>query len=113
MIYLHDSEIISHGNLRSSNCLIDSRWVLQITDFGLHEFKAGQEDLEMQIKNLRRSMWKAPELLRDPAPPTRGTQKGDVYSFGIVLYEIIGRRGPWGRLNLEPAGKLSFSINLK
>jgi len=39
LIYLHDSEIVSHGNFRSSNCLVDSRWVLQITDFGLHEFK--------------------------------------------------------------------------
>ena len=26
----------------------------------------------------------------------RGSQKGDVYAFGIVLYEIQGRRGPYG-----------------
>lgn len=44
LIYLHDSDIISHGNLRSSNCLVDSRWVCQLTGFGLHEFKSGQEE---------------------------------------------------------------------
>lgn len=43
MIYLHDSVIISHGNLKPSNCLVDSRWVLQITDYGLSEFRSGQD----------------------------------------------------------------------
>ncbi|XP_046403993.1 guanylate cyclase 32E isoform X2 [Ischnura elegans] len=95
MIYLHDSEIISHGNLRSSNCLVDSRWVLQISDFGLHELKAGQDEPD-SVKAMRRLLWRAPELLRDANAPARGSQKGDVYSLGIVVYEIIGRSGPWG-----------------
>ncbi|KAK3913296.1 Guanylate cyclase 32E [Frankliniella fusca] len=141
MIYLHDSDIVSHGNLRSSNCLVDSRWVLQISDFGLHEFKAGQVEPDGARRELRRCLWRAPELLRAgsglgaapgagpgaglcpgghhhhaaPAPPGsgwgpgvhappschgRGTQKGDVYSFGILLYEVLGRAGPWGRVAL-------------
>ncbi|XP_049826749.1 guanylate cyclase 32E isoform X1 [Aethina tumida] len=103
LIYIHDSEIISHGNLRSSNCLIDNRWVLQISDFGLHEFKQGNDSSEYSEKILRRSLWKAPELLRDPNHLPRGTQKGDVYSFGIILYEIIGRNGPWGKIIMSPS----------
>ncbi|XP_046651148.1 guanylate cyclase 32E-like isoform X2 [Daphnia pulicaria] len=98
MIFLHDSEIVSHGNLKSSNCLVDSRWVLQITDFGLQELKASSHEARMKMQCSKRLLWKAPELLRNHNPPLRGTQKGDVFSFGIILYEIIGRKGPWGDL---------------
>lgn len=35
MAFLHSSEIRTHGNLKSSNCVVDSRFVLKITDFGL------------------------------------------------------------------------------
>ncbi|XP_022249345.1 guanylate cyclase 32E-like [Limulus polyphemus] len=97
MIYLHESDIISHGNLKSSNCLVDTRWVLQITDFGLHEFRGGQEMTTKQTRRYQKGLlWRAPELLRMLNPPARGTQKGDVYSFGIILFEIVGRTGPWG-----------------
>ncbi|GAB1599922.1 atrial natriuretic peptide receptor 1-like [Argonauta hians] len=37
MEYLHDSAIKSHGRLTSSNCVIDSRFVLKIADYGLGE----------------------------------------------------------------------------
>lgn len=100
MIYLHDSSIVSHGNLKSSNCLVDSRWVLQISDYGLHEFKVGQEvNAHSEEKRLRDLLWRSPELMRMEHPPARGTQKGDVYSFAIILFEIIGRKGPWGQLD--------------
>lgn len=35
MAYLHSSDIRSHGNVKSSNCVVDSRFVLKVTDFGL------------------------------------------------------------------------------
>lgn len=47
---------------------------------------------------MTRSLWRAPEILRNPEELSRGTQKGDVYSFGIVLYEVVGRKGPWGEI---------------
>ena len=43
MTFLHDSVLRSHGRLKSSNCVVDSRWVLKVTDFGLCEFKAGSD----------------------------------------------------------------------
>lgn len=39
MAYLHSSEMHVHGNLKSSNCVVDSRFVLKITDFGLHSVR--------------------------------------------------------------------------
>lgn len=41
-------------------------------------------------------MWRAPELMRTLQSTSRGSQKGDVYAFGIILFEILGREGPWG-----------------
>ena len=96
--YLHHSEIKFHGNLKSSNCLITSRWVLKITDFGLHNFrlKAASASLRenMRHTHFRNQLWRAPELLRDGN--MIGNQKTDVYALGIILHEIIGRHGPFG-----------------
>jgi guanylate cyclase, other len=54
-----------------------------------------------EAQELYNSLYRSPELLRDPNAPLRGSQRGDVYSFGIVLYETINRRGPWGDTKLS------------
>ena len=40
MGHLHCTDIKSHGSLKSSNCLVDSRWVLKIADYGLPTFRS-------------------------------------------------------------------------
>lgn len=62
MIFLHDSPMRFHGNLKSSNCLVDSRWVVKVADFGLHELKRGADDAagstllqQLQLHHLHRA----------------------------------------------------------
>lgn len=52
----------------------------------------------------------APELLRLEAPPAQGTQKGDVYSFGIILQEVALRRGVF-YLDSDPLSPKGESAN--
>ena len=54
MIYVQKSDLNCHGNLTSSNCVITSRWVLQITDYGLHELRqSAEEDSVGEHENYR------------------------------------------------------------
>jgi atrial natriuretic peptide receptor A len=53
-------------------------------------------------------LWVAPELIPSTVVPgTPATQKGDVYSFAIILEEIVVRGGPFeaARQFLEPQGE--------
>nr|XP_018671934.1 atrial natriuretic peptide receptor 1-like isoform X1 [Ciona intestinalis] len=92
MTYLHRSFFQCHGNLKSSNCLIDSRFVVKLTDFGLSKFRDGSRtDSKTGFKYYENKLWTAPELLR--LQTSHGTQKGDVYSFAIIVQEIMYRKG--------------------
>uniref|UniRef100_A0A914WK42 Guanylate cyclase n=1 Tax=Plectus sambesii TaxID=2011161 RepID=A0A914WK42_9BILA len=96
MFFLHNSDVRSHGKLKSSNCVVDSRFVLKVTDFGLQKLHAMEETSAEEIGThafYKKKLWTAPELLRDPQEHSIGTQKGDVYSFAIILHEMVYRKG--------------------
>lgn len=54
MIFLHDSELHTHGNLKSSNCVVNSRWTLQVTDCGLYELRSFADEDNEYLKYRRK-----------------------------------------------------------
>jgi len=47
-------------------------------------------------------LWTAPEILRMTERPINGTQKGDVYSFAIIVQEITFRAQPYFCNDADP-----------
>uniref|UniRef100_A0A8B9SA96 Guanylate cyclase n=1 Tax=Apteryx owenii TaxID=8824 RepID=A0A8B9SA96_APTOW len=94
MAFLHNSIIGHHGSLKSSNCVVDSRFVLKITDYGLASFRSSCDSEDTHALYAKK-LWTAPELLQKGQLPPQGMQKADVYSFGIIVQEIALRNGPF------------------
>ncbi|KAL7071368.1 hypothetical protein ACQ4LE_009104 [Meloidogyne hapla] len=93
LIALHQSSMGAHGMLSSENCLINDRWQVKISDFGLNMIR------ESQPISKRKLLWTAPELLRENN--RKGTKEGDVYSFAIICCELVNRETVWNGVERE------------
>jgi len=106
MNYLHQSKIGYHGHLTSRKCLITDRWELKITGFGLKKLKKrirkANKHCEMEnLNNFYDLLWIAPECIHfnDNDYEIVGNQKGDIYSIGIILNEIVTGQSPFEDIN--------------
>ncbi|XP_049922835.1 retinal guanylyl cyclase 2-like isoform X2 [Epinephelus moara] len=95
MKYLH-LRGLSHGRLKSTNCLVDGRFVLKITDYGLPMILHSQ-NLSLP-EDPQELLWTAPELLRSPV--RGGSFAGDVFSFSIIIQEVISRTLPYAMMDM-------------
>ncbi|XP_050220617.1 serine/threonine-protein kinase EDR1 [Mercurialis annua] len=101
---LHSSiPTIVHRDLKSPNLLVDKNWNVKVCDFGLSRLK---HNTFLSSKSTAGTPeWMAPEVLRNEP----SNEKCDVYSFGVILWELSTLRLPWSGMNpMQVVGAVGF-----
>ncbi|XP_065872162.1 inactive leucine-rich repeat receptor-like serine/threonine-protein kinase At1g60630 [Euphorbia lathyris] len=95
LLYIHQNPGLTHGNLKSSNVLLGPEFESCLTDYGLTIFR--DPDL-VEEPSATCLFYRAPEN-RDNRKPS--TQQADVYSFGVLLLELLTGKTPFQDLVQE------------
>merc|ERR1711879_722572 len=99
---------IIHRDLKSPNCLMASvdpnaEYLVKVTDFGESRAVATSYTGRDRLHN---PVWLAPEIMKKE----QYTEKADVFSFGIILWELIGRTKPFDEYEIAQS---SFTYQLE
>ncbi|KAM4039155.1 interleukin-1 receptor-associated kinase 4 isoform 2-T2 [Anomaloglossus baeobatrachus] len=87
--YLHESNHV-HRDIKSANILLDDNFIPKISDFGLARATGHLARTMMTERIVGTTAYMAPEALRGEV-----TIKSDIFSFGVVLLEIISGLAPF------------------
>lgn len=102
MSYLHSQGIL-HRDLKSENILLGEDMSVKVADFGISCLESQCGSGKGFTGTYR---WMAPEMIKEK----NHTRKVDVYSFGIVLWEILTALVPFSEMTPEQA---AVAVTLK
>ena len=92
MNYLHNSDVGYHGYLSSKCCYLDSKFTCKISNYWLTTLSNPLYQSACDTDDPENMLWMAPELLRSQNDIST---KCDVYSFGIMIQEIMLQSKPY------------------
>ncbi|KAE9453746.1 hypothetical protein C3L33_14350, partial [Rhododendron williamsianum] len=95
MLYLHSQGIL-HRDLKSENLLLGEDMCVKVADFGISCLESQCGSAKGFTGTYR---WMAPEMIKEK----HHTRKVDVYSFGIVLWELLTALTPFDNMTPEQA----------
>jgi len=108
--YAH-SEGVLHRDIKPDNILLDARGRVKIADFGIAKL-AGEPEAAMSLTrsgmHLGTPAYMAPEQVEKPADVDH---RADIYSLGVVLYEMLTGELPLGRF-AAPSEKSSVDARI-
>ena len=114
MNFLHtNNPRIIHRDLKSLNILLTNKisnsndlTSIKISDFGLSKILNKFDKKEIMTGNCGTCHWMAPEVIKN----LNYNIKADVYSFGIIIWEICVRETPYKDLNQQ---QISYFVTVK
>jgi len=89
--FLHEHSII-HRDLKSANLLLNKNFEVKIMDFGLARIKADHDTMTGQTGTYQ---WMSPEVIKGQ----KYTESADIYSMGIIFWEICMEKIPFEGMN--------------
>lgn len=93
MNYLHCGKpAVLHRDLKSANVLLDESYIPKVCDFGLSRLNTEENSM---TGNCGTVQWMAPEILANQ----KYAEPADVYSYGIILWELLTRECPYEGMN--------------
>jgi tRNA A-37 threonylcarbamoyl transferase component Bud32 len=108
--FAHDAGVV-HRDIKPENILIDTTGRVKIADFGLAKILAGNIP-EAAITKIGHSMgtphYMAPEQVEKPG---QVDHRADIYSLGVVFYELLTGELPLGRFS-PPSGRAQIDFRL-